>query len=941
MKKISLLTFCIFAMQFLDAQEFYTLRKKVSFEIGISNNGSNDIILQPDGKQIVAGYIQEGSIFKPTLFRYLANGSLDPLFGNNGVDSFSINKLVPANYQYLTLKALALLPSGKILVAGTAGFFNGFSVPSDAVVLRFNSNGSVDSSFGTNGRVITSVGGTSSNSSDKINAITIQPNGMIVITGETWDLIRHRFLTIRYSSNGIIDNSFGLAGIVTSTPGAFDDEAQSVVILPDDKILVAGDSYINDGSSYRIGMMRLMSNGTIDNSFGTNGYSITNLSAGADGATDAALQSDGKIVISGYAFSVKQNTTDAICMRYFSNGSVDSSFATNGRYNLDISGAEDNFKSIHVIAGDGIALCGNASMAGNSEFLSARLLSNGFSDNSFSSNGWQTNNLLSDADVCAAQAFSANGELLLCGQAKESASTFITIIKLNNTGAFVTGYGQNGKSYTGIGISDDGAYEMKQLPWDNNLLVSGVANNYWTMMKLNRVTLEKDASFGINGVVTLNYFTPFVSNGHAYTAIDATRQKIYIAGFTQTGSNSFTIVRLNKNGQKDLSFGDSGVATYPFTIFYGCFELQKDGKIILGGVRQEGITGYSFAARLTANGKRDSTFGINGEVRQIPITPMSASAKRNNNDMLIGGLISNGFGGNVGALALFPNGKIDSSFGNNGLAAGINGNAQIFFRYNITQDEKNRIYISGGVQGSNFKYWHSVTRFKSNGGLDNSFGTGGTFQKDVNGSVYNDSWNEGISAYCQGSDCSILSAGIRKDDFSEKTTGVAILLKENGKIDSLNSGKGYIDQPFYNSEYEFYNGALVDTFIKNRIVFYVVGSAGSRTNGDFTILQFVKPMLTNKISADATTQFASNQLIISPNPAKDFIQIKLSSSNEKILHVRIVDQAGVLVFQSKPYYETVMSSLRVALPKHIAPGAYYVVIETNHLSIKQKLMIID
>ncbi len=939
MKKISLLIFCFYSIQTLVAQEFYQLRKKVSYEIGISNNGANDIILQPDGKHVVAGYIQEGSVFKPSLFRYLSDGSLDPQFGNKGVDSFSIRKLVPTNYQYLTLKALALLSSGKILVAGTAGFFNGFSVPSDAVVFRFNSNGSVDSSFGTNGRVITSVGGLSSNSSDKINAITTQSNGKIVVTGETWDLVQHRFLTIRYNSNGTIDNNFGIAGIVTSTPGASDDEAQSVVIQPDNKILIAGDSYINDGSSYRIGLMRLLSNGNIDNSFGTNGFSITNLSSGGDGATDAALQSDGKIVISGYVYSVKQNTTDAICMRYLTNGKIDSSFATNGLYKLDVSGAEDNFKSIQVLSGNVIALGGNGSVAGNSEFLSARLLSNGLSDNSYGMNGWQTNNLLSDADICAAQTFFANGELLLCGQAKETASTFISIIKLNNAGVYVNGYGQNGKSYTGIGISDDGAYEIKQLPWDNNLLVSGVANNFWTIMKLNRITLEKEASFGINGVVTLKYFTPFVTNGHAYTAIDAVREKIYIAGFTQTGTSSLTILRLNKNGQKDLSFGDSGVATYPFTIFYGCFELQKDGKIIFGGVRQEGITGYNFAARLNANGSRDSSFGINGEARQIPITPMSASAKRNNSDMLIGGFISNGFGGNVGALALLPNGKIDSSFGNNGLASGINGNAQIFFRYNITQDEKNRIYISGGVQGNNFKYWHSVTRFTSIGSLDNSFGNNGVFQKDVNGSAYNDSWNEGISAYCQDNDCSILSAGIRKDDFTEKTTGVAILLKENGKIDSLNGGKGYLEQSFYNSEYEFYNGALVDTFIKNRNVFYVVGSAGSSTNGDFTILQFVKPILQNKKSTEANAQFALPKINISPNPAKDFIQIKLSSSDEKILRINIMSQTGVNVWQSQVEFETGITSLRVALPKNIADGIYYVVIETNKQRIKELLFI--
>lgn len=939
MKKIILFICFCSCFQIVSAQNFYTLRKKAAYEIGIANNGAYDIILQPDGKQIVSGYIQEGTAFKPSLFRYLTNGKPDPSFGNNGVDSFTIRRLVPANYQFLTLKALALLPDGKILAAGSAGFFNGFSVPSDAVVIRFNSNGSIDSSFGTNGRVITSVGGLSSNSADRINDMTLQPDGKIVITGETWDFVQHRFLTIRYNSNGTVDNGFGFAGLVTTTPGAFDDEAQAVIIQPDNKILIAGDSYINDGSSYRIGIMRLLSDGTTDNSFGSNGFTITNLSAGADGATDAALQSDGKIVISGYMFSVAQNTTDAICMRYLTNGRKDSSFAVNGRYTLDINSKEDNFKRLQIVAGNSIILSGNGTSSAGSEYLSARLMPEGLPDNTYSSNGWQTNNLLSDADVCAAQAITGNGDVLLCGQSTEAASTYLGILRLNNTGISVNSYGKDGISYTGIGVSDDGAYEIKQLPWDNNLLVSGVANFYWTIMKLNRITLERDSSFGINGTVTLKYITPYVTNGHAYTAIDAGNQKIYIAGFTQ--NNALTIVRLHKNGQRDLSFGDSGVVAYPFSIFYGCFELQKDGKIILGGVRQEGITGYNFAARLLTNGTRDSTFGINGEARQLPITPMSAAAKRNNNSMLIGGYISSGFSGNPGALALNANGRTDSSFGTNGLASGINTNAQIFFRYNITQDEKNRIYISGGVQGNNFKYWHSVTRFTSAGALDNSFGNFGAFQKDVNGSGYNNSWNEGISAYCQGTDCSVLSAGISKDDFSEKSKAVAILLKENGRIDSLNNSKGYIDQSFFNSEYEYYNGALIDTFIRNRNVFYVAGSSGSSTNGDFVILQFIKPLPQNIDATKSELIVTENQVTVTPNPARDFIQVKLPALAEDIVRINIINQAGVNVLHHTVNNANGKTSVRLALPPAIAPGMYFVMIETKNSIIKEKLIIAE
>ena len=111
MKKIILLTFCMSAVQLLNAQDLYTLRKKTSFEIGISNNGANDILLQPDGKQIVAGYIQEGDIFKPTLFRYLPNGSLDTSFSADGKVTTDISGFDVAG-------GVALQPDGNIVVAG-------------------------------------------------------------------------------------------------------------------------------------------------------------------------------------------------------------------------------------------------------------------------------------------------------------------------------------------------------------------------------------------------------------------------------------------------------------------------------------------------------------------------------------------------------------------------------------------------------------------------------------------------------------------------------------------------------------------------------------------------------------------------------------------------------------------------------------------------------
>jgi uncharacterized delta-60 repeat protein len=195
---------------------------------------SHAIAIQPDGKIITGGAVlhnnNDSFVIGLNLFRYLANGTPDASFGNNGLVSItddSLNEAVDVLSQ----------PDGKIIAVSSAGAGN----DKDFALLRFNSNGSPDTLFGTNGKVITVV----SNLSDVPGAGVLQPNGKIIVAGYG----SNKPALVRYDTNGALDPTFGVGGIASVPPGValFD-----VLLQPDGKILAGAGfftvvRYLNSG----------------------------------------------------------------------------------------------------------------------------------------------------------------------------------------------------------------------------------------------------------------------------------------------------------------------------------------------------------------------------------------------------------------------------------------------------------------------------------------------------------------------------------------------------------------------------------------------------------------------------------------------------------------------------------------------------------------------
>jgi uncharacterized delta-60 repeat protein len=222
------------------------------------------------------------------LARYNADGSLDTTFGTGGkvttgFGAFSIDVAF----------GVALQPNGKIVVAG---YTAASDVVADFAVARYNADGSLDTSFGTGGKVTTDFGGF-----DLAPAVALQPDGKIVVAGWTEDIFfaGADFAVARYNPDGRLDAGFGTGGKVTTSFGAFGC-ATGVALQPNGKIVVAGNTTDAVGGE-DFALARYNANGGLDAGFGTGGKVTTDF-GGDDFANGVALQPDGKIVVAGATF---------------------------------------------------------------------------------------------------------------------------------------------------------------------------------------------------------------------------------------------------------------------------------------------------------------------------------------------------------------------------------------------------------------------------------------------------------------------------------------------------------------------------------------------------------------------------------------------------------------------------------------------------------------
>jgi uncharacterized delta-60 repeat protein len=399
--------------------------------------------------------------------------------------------------------------------------------------------GTLDTTFGDDGRVVTDLNGRS----DEAFAVVVQPDGKIVVAGETWvyPQERPRFALARYNPDGTLDPSFGEAGQVMT--GMTDDEwdysvPRALALQPDGKLLVAGTSYDGEAGHNVFALARFNTEGTLDAAFGRGGRVLTPIDSAEDAGNDEAfalaLAADGTIVLAGVTGSFPTNFAAA---RYLPDGNLDPSFGNGGTVVTDLGG-EDKAAAVGIQPDGKVVLAGRGA-TNDDDWAMLRYLPNGDLDPAFGDGGKVVTDFNGGEDWVGGLVIRSDGAIVVGGQ------VHVGVVFCTDQNGFTRGCDKFGSA-------------LVQYKPDGTL----------------------DTGFGDGGKALYDFD---LTSGTAALALQPDG-KIVLAGHYDY--DDFAVVRANADGALDSRFGDGGLTRTPFGRSLDAayaVALQKDGAIVAAG----------------------------------------------------------------------------------------------------------------------------------------------------------------------------------------------------------------------------------------------------------------------------------------------------------------------------------------------------------------------
>ncbi|HEV3343498.1 MAG TPA: hypothetical protein VG125_24205, partial [Pirellulales bacterium] len=400
---------------------------------------------------------------EPLEERTLLNaGFLDTSFGNNGIATINLG----SSYQSSSAAAVVAEPNGQIVAAGTAITTQLQGNPGEFMVARFNNDGSLDTSFGGKGYVISFLG--------RAYSVAVQADGKILVAGgndfasPVFAGDQHGFLVARYNTDGSLDAGFGNGGVVetsfTSLPYPFGASASTVLVQKDGKIIVAG---TQGGPEAITELVRYNADGSLDKSFGSNG--ISGVGGGVPaGNSGAVLQPDGKILVAAAPPGLFPGQSWEVA-RFNADGSIDTTFGNKGIAPIFAQGTGTTVSL--ALQPDGRILA--TSLAGSPNALNppggaiARLNPDGTLDNTF---GTGVVVYTSTAGVLAVQ---SDGHILLLGDTPNTVSEGLDSFLPN--GQIDTAFGSGGQAVPAPPITVPQFAPGLTLEPDGKILAAGSA----------------------------------------------------------------------------------------------------------------------------------------------------------------------------------------------------------------------------------------------------------------------------------------------------------------------------------------------------------------------------------------------------------------------------------------------------------------------------------
>jgi uncharacterized delta-60 repeat protein len=747
---------------------FTDLPGRVITEVG-SDAVLRAIASAPGGKYVAAGSVSNGANDDFGVVRYTSAGKLDQTFGSSGITTTPVG---PGNDEG---EALVVQGDKKVVVAGTSS--NGSN--DDFALARYNTDGSLDATFGSGGTVRTAIG----SGADRAFALVLQSDGKLVVAGSTFNGSNDDFALVRYNSDGSLDATFGVGGIVVTPIGPGADHAYGLTLAKDGKILAVGSTF--NGSDDDFAIVRYLPTGALDTSFGGGTGIVTSaIGAGRDVAHAVAVQKDGTIFVGGSssngtdddfavaaytglgapqtAFGGGKVTTplgsgnDAIeamslqpdgkllvagdsagstyrfaLARYAKGGSLDGSFQ-GGTVKTSLGTGDDHAYGLAVqVAKNKVSsfvVAGSAEDGSTDSFGLVRYKATGAPDPAFTSRPGSVITSIGSGDDQVNAVVSPKGNALLAaGYASSGGNDQFALAKYTLDGAPATSFGTGGVVKTDFGPGDDRANAMVAQP-DGKYVLAGAAASGDEDIALARYNADgsPDSTFGVGGKVTTDIAG---GNDEAYALVRQSDGKLVVAGSAFTGGHEkFVLVRYNADGSPDTTFGTNGIVTTAIgsAAVARAVVVQSDGYLIAAGTATFGSNDDFALVRYDSFGTPDPLWGGGGIVTN-PIGPgddrANALVLQKNGKAIAAGSTFNGSDDDFALVRYNTDGSLDSTFGGDGIVTTSLGPGNDEAHALVLQINQKPVAVGTTWNGSNMDF--ALARYDTNGSPNSEFGSNG------------------------------------------------------------------------------------------------------------------------------------------------------------------------------------------------------------------------
>lgn len=834
-----------------------------------------DGILQPDGKMIYVGrYIDNVGFNKGFVVRYNTDGTKDTSFANGG---FSI--LGTYGFQ-----SVALQIDGKIIVVGTSS------------VYRLTANGIVDLTFNSTGYKTISLAGQNMN----VKCVSVQSDNKIVVSGYISNGTNNDLAVARLNTDGTLDTTFDTDGIYTFISSSIDN-GFTHKIQADGKIVIVGDTGATTAAKNFL-IVRLNINGSLDTSFNSVGYSITDFSSSVDYARDIQILPDNSILVLG------SSAGNVALSKYTSMGVLDTAFNTTGKKTfvmpvslstLTSSTSLHDFLKFKVLSTGEVLI----SSTTNTNYSILKLNTSYSLDTTFGINGVFTSN--SETDISTILEIKPNGNIITGGISYTTAingDAKIKEVELTGNGVLIT----NVTKSLFLGVN---RYLVMNRNSNGDFFILANTPNT-TLSKYNSIG-QLDASFGVGGVVTL----PNTSNSWAKCCINTFSDKIFV-------SIDSGIYKFNSDGSLDLSFDGDGIINLNLTLnninsnfslsYMDDFKIDSNGNLVIA---LDYVLNNSFQVSIGVlkffnGGTLDTTFGSNGlfSTRFNSDTSFQEYPCRIlfQNDLkirIVGVSMLNGnsIGTGFCALRIDTNGSLDTTFGTNGKIthnlSGLNNWSQNSYLF----DDNSMICF---MKNQNNNQMKSI-KFLADGTIDLSHGTNG---------ISNDFLDSNNTTMVFQPDGKYLKAGERNNHFSISRYNA------DGSVDTTFGVNGELNTIVG------YTSSITDILLQadGKIV---VGGSSLTSDNQLTVLA----RFTNTVLGTLDFSASENILSIYPNPIETSATFDFTLNNPENITVELYDVQGKLVktIAKNQAYSAGNHNLPIELQSNLNSGYYLLKLTTK------------